>query len=91
MCTAHVLMRFCHLIDHSFVCKAREGHHVRIYGKPYKVYMFFLPILSNHHYLWTHSETIAFLCTCATHYNFIHFFFHHIFSVGNTFCQKDNF
>ena len=30
MCTAHVLMRFCHLINRSFVCKAKEGRHVRI-------------------------------------------------------------
>jgi hypothetical protein len=30
MCTAHVLMRFCHRVDRSFVCKAKEGRHVRI-------------------------------------------------------------
>ena len=30
MCTAHVLMRFCHLIDGSFVSKAKEGRHIRI-------------------------------------------------------------
>ena len=30
MCTAHVLMRFCHLIDRSFVCKVKEGRHIRI-------------------------------------------------------------
>jgi hypothetical protein len=29
MCTAHVLMRFYHLIDRSFVCKAKEGRHIR--------------------------------------------------------------
>ena len=28
--TAHVLMRFCHLINRSFVCKAKEGRHIRI-------------------------------------------------------------
>ena len=30
MCTAHVLMRFCHLIHRSFVCKAKEGRHIRM-------------------------------------------------------------
>ena len=30
MCTAHVLIRFCHLVDRSFVCKAKEGPHIRI-------------------------------------------------------------
>ena len=30
MCTVHVLMRFCHRVDRSFVCKAKEGRHVRI-------------------------------------------------------------
>ena len=30
MCTAHVLMRFCHLIDRSFACKAKEGPHIII-------------------------------------------------------------
>jgi len=30
VCTAHVLMRFCHLINRSFICKAKEGHHIRI-------------------------------------------------------------
>jgi hypothetical protein len=30
MCTAHVLMRFCHLINRSFVCKAKEGRRIRI-------------------------------------------------------------
>ena len=30
MCTAHVLMRFCYLTNRSFVCKAKEGHHIRI-------------------------------------------------------------
>ena len=30
MCTAHVLMRFCHRVNRSFVCKAKEGRHVRI-------------------------------------------------------------
>jgi hypothetical protein len=33
VCTAHVLMRFCHLINRSFVCKAKEGCHVRIDNK----------------------------------------------------------
>ena len=33
MCTAHVLMRFCHLINHSFVCKAKEGRHARTSSK----------------------------------------------------------
>ena len=31
MCTAHVLMRFCHQDDRSFVCKAKEGSHVRMF------------------------------------------------------------
>ena len=26
----YVIMRFCHLINHSFVCKAKEGRHIRI-------------------------------------------------------------
>jgi hypothetical protein len=26
----YVKMRFCHLINHSFVCKAKEGRHIRI-------------------------------------------------------------
>jgi hypothetical protein len=30
MCTVHVLMRFCHLINRSFACKAKEGRYVRI-------------------------------------------------------------
>ena len=30
MCTAHVLMRLYHLINRSFVCKAKEGLYVRI-------------------------------------------------------------
>ena len=30
MCTAHVLMRYCHRVDRSFVCKAKEGRHARI-------------------------------------------------------------
>ena len=30
MCTTHVLMRFCHLVDHLFVCKVKEGRHIRI-------------------------------------------------------------
>jgi hypothetical protein len=30
MCTGHVLMRFCHLINRSFACKAKEGRYVRI-------------------------------------------------------------
>ena len=30
MRTVQVLMRFCHLIDRSFVCKAKEGRHIRI-------------------------------------------------------------
>ena len=31
MCTTHVPMRFCHQVDHSFVCKAKEGCHVRMF------------------------------------------------------------
>jgi hypothetical protein len=34
VCTAHALMRFCHLINRSFVCKTKEGRHVRILYKP---------------------------------------------------------
>jgi len=30
VCAAHVLMRFCHLINRSFACKAEEGRHIRI-------------------------------------------------------------
>jgi hypothetical protein len=30
VCTAYVLMRFCHLINHLLVCKAKEGRHIRI-------------------------------------------------------------
>ena len=30
--TAHVLLRFCHLINRSFGCKAKEGHHIRIFN-----------------------------------------------------------
>ena len=30
MCIAHVLMRFCHWVDRSFACKAKEVRHVRI-------------------------------------------------------------
>jgi len=30
MCTAHMLMRFSHLINRSFVCKAKEGRHIRL-------------------------------------------------------------
>ena len=30
MCTVHVLMIFCHLINRSFVCKAKEGHYIRM-------------------------------------------------------------
>ena len=30
MCTVHVLMIFCHLINRSFVCNAKEGRHTRI-------------------------------------------------------------
>ena len=30
MCTAHVLMQFCHLINRSFVCKAKGGRHIGI-------------------------------------------------------------
>jgi hypothetical protein len=30
MCSAHVLMRFCHRVNRSFVCKAKEGRYVRI-------------------------------------------------------------
>jgi hypothetical protein len=30
VCIAHVLMRFCHLINRSFVSKAQEGRHIRI-------------------------------------------------------------
>ena len=33
MCIAHVLMRFCHQINRSFVRKAKEGHHIRIQTK----------------------------------------------------------
>jgi len=32
MCTAHV-MRLCHQIDRSFVCKAKEGRHTTIVNK----------------------------------------------------------
>ena len=28
--TAHVLMRFCQPINRSFVCKAKEGRHIRL-------------------------------------------------------------
>ena len=31
MCTAHVLMIFCHRVDRLFVCKAKEGRYVRIF------------------------------------------------------------
>ena len=34
MCTAHVLMRFCHRVDCSFACKAKEGCHARILISP---------------------------------------------------------
>ena len=31
MCApSYVLMRFCHLINHPFVCQAKEGCHIRI-------------------------------------------------------------
>jgi hypothetical protein len=30
MCTAQVLIRFCHLIKRSFACKAKEGRHIKI-------------------------------------------------------------
>ena len=36
MCTAHVLMRCFHLIDRSFVCKAKEGRHIIISCYCYK-------------------------------------------------------
>ena len=29
VCVAHVLMRFCHLINGSFVCKAKERRLIR--------------------------------------------------------------
>ena len=31
-CTVHVLMTFCHRVDHSFFCKAKEGRHGRIHN-----------------------------------------------------------
>ena len=37
MCTAHVLMQFCHLIDRVLVCKAREEPHIRIIDKIFVV------------------------------------------------------
>ena len=33
MCTAHVKMIFCHRVDRSFVCKAKEGRRVGITNK----------------------------------------------------------
>ena len=32
VCTAHVLIRFCILINRSFVCKAKEGRHIRMFN-----------------------------------------------------------
>ena len=44
MCTAHGLMRLCHLINRSFVCKAKERRHIRncnIYKQFMDIYVFF--------------------------------------------------
>ena len=47
MCTVHVPMRFCHRVDRSFDCKAKEGRHVRIYNKYYIIMTNCLPYLSD--------------------------------------------
>ena len=51
MCTSHVLRKFCHRVDRSFVCKAKEGRHVRIVLFllaivlcPFSIYRFCLPL-----------------------------------------------
>ena len=33
VCTTHVLMRFCHLSNSSFVFKAKEGRHIRMFPR----------------------------------------------------------
>ena len=33
MCAPYVLMRFCHLLNSSFVCKTKEGRHIIIWSK----------------------------------------------------------
>ena len=51
MCTAHVLMRFCHLIYRASVCKAKEGRHIRILSIYYKYSLFyFMSLLLFYYY-----------------------------------------
>jgi hypothetical protein len=40
MCTPHMLMRFCHLINRSLACKAKEERHIGIHA------LFYFPDVS---------------------------------------------
>jgi len=40
VCAAHALRKFCHLINRSFVCKAKEGY-IRIQNIKVNGLMFF--------------------------------------------------